>query len=93
MPIVWRASVARSMVWLSADARTAGEHEVGMVCIPNISPREQRKRLMSGVIQFVLGLVVLTVLLVRGANRWWRLPLFLVFGGAASGFFQWRDKT
>jgi hypothetical protein len=28
-----------------------------------------------------------------GVSRWWRLPLSFLFMGAASGFFQWRDKT
>jgi hypothetical protein len=71
----------------------ASGSETGMVCIPNISPREQRKRLAGGVSLFTISLVVLTVLVARGANRWWRLPLFLFFWGAATGFFQWRDKT
>ena len=39
------------------------------------------------------ALPVLAVLIAIGANRWWRLPLFLMFWGAAGGFFQWRDKT
>ncbi len=63
------------------------------VCIPNISPRERRKRLAGGVIMLVLGLAVLAVLMATGASRWWRLALFPLFAGAASGFFQWRDKT
>jgi hypothetical protein len=67
--------------------------EIGQVCIPNISPRERRSRLLGGVIQFAISLAVLTALMVRGVHRWWRLPLFLGFAGAASGFFQWRDKT
>lgn len=65
----------------------------GEVCIPNISPKERRKRLMSGLVMLVIGLAVLTVLLVTGISPWWRLILFLPFAGAASGFFQWRDKT
>lgn len=64
-----------------------------MVCIPNISRREQRKRLAGGAVQSVISLIVLTALIARGVNRWWRLPLFLGFWGAAAGFFQWRDKT
>jgi fatty acid desaturase len=63
------------------------------VCIANISPRERRKRLTSGVILFVVSLVVLLALVATGVDRWWRLPLFLLFWGAAVGFFQWRDKT
>jgi hypothetical protein len=63
------------------------------VCIPNISFDERRVRLIAGVVQFGVGLAILAVLIALGANRWWRLALFLPFGGAAAGFFQWRDKT
>lgn len=67
--------------------------EIGEVCISNISPVERRKRLLGGVIGFVIALVVLAVLIASGADRLWRLPLFLLFFGAANGYFQWRDKT
>lgn len=67
--------------------------EIGGVCISNISPAERRKRLLGSVIGFVIALVVLAVLLASGADRLWRLPLFLLFFGAANGYFQWRDKT
>ena len=70
-----------------------GDSESGEVCIPNISTRERRKRLTGGVIMFVISLAVLTALTAGGASRWWRLALFPLFAGAASGFFQWRDKT
>ena len=64
-----------------------------MECASNISPAEQRKRLASGVIGMALGLAILVVLLVVDADRLWRLALLPVFWGAASGYFQWRDKT
>jgi len=67
--------------------------ELGEVCISNISTAERRKRLLSGVIGFVIALVVLAVLIASGADHLWRLPLFLLFFGAANGYFQWRDKT
>ncbi len=63
------------------------------VCIPNINKQERRKRLLFGVIAFVISLAVLAALILAGADRLWRLPLFLLFWGAAIGFFQWRDKT
>ena len=66
---------------------------IGAICIPNISARERQKRLMSGGVQAVFAFVVLAVLLARGANRAWRLALFPIFGGAASGYFQWQDRT
>ncbi len=77
----------------AAGPTPTGGSEAGEVCIPNISRRERRKRLIAGVIQFAIGLAVLAVLIALGANRWWRLPLFLMFWGAAGRFFQWRDKT
>ena len=67
--------------------------ETGEVCIPNISTKERQKRLLSGVIMLVPSLVVLAVLIATGVSPWWRLALFPLFAGAASGFFQWRDKT
>ena len=66
---------------------------MSMVCIPNISPRERRRRLAGGIVSFVVSLAILAALVARGANRWWRLPLALLFWSAAGGFFQWRDKT
>ncbi len=65
----------------------------GEVCIPNISVRERRKRLASGVIIFIITLAILAVLMAIGASRWWRLALLPLLAGAASGFFQWRAKT
>jgi fatty acid desaturase len=64
-----------------------------LVCIANISPQERRKRLIAGAIQFAAAIAILAALIVTGVDRWWRLPLFLLFAGAAAGFFQWRDKT
>ena len=63
------------------------------VCIPNISTAERRKRLMFGVVTFAISLAILGALMAAGVSRWWRLPLFLLFMGAASGYFQWSDKT
>ena len=69
------------------------EEGIGEDCIANIGPRERRKRLIGGVVQFVLTAGILAALIATGADRLWRLPLLLLFWGAASGFFQWRDKT
>lgn len=63
------------------------------LCIPNISPRERLKRLIGGVIPFVIALAILAWLIAAHAGRLWRLPLVVLFVPAASGFFQWRDKT
>jgi hypothetical protein len=88
MSIIRYGSVSNGALSLSA-----GPSEPFEVCIPNINRSEQRKRLAGGAIQLAIGLGVLAGLVARGANRWWRLPLSLMFYGAGSGFFQWRDKT
>jgi hypothetical protein len=67
--------------------------EANDVCIPNISPVERRKRLLSGVVIFLAALIITGILMVIGASRWWRIALLPLFMGATSGFFQWRDKT
>jgi hypothetical protein len=77
-----------------AGSNPTGHHaQTNKICIPNISLRERRKRLAGGAVAFIVSLAVLIVLLTTGADRWWRLMLFPLFAGAASGFFQWRDKT
>jgi hypothetical protein len=70
-----------------------GGSETDETCIPNINPREGRKRLAGGIILFVMSLAVLAALITFGAERGWRLVLLPLFWGAAAGFFQWRDKT
>ncbi|MGB8648464.1 MAG: hypothetical protein WCF84_24725 [Anaerolineae bacterium] len=65
----------------------------GTLCIANISPRERRRRLIAGVVPFVIALAILGTLMAFGVNRLWRLPLLLLFLAATIGFFQWRDKT
>ncbi len=63
------------------------------VCIPNISTLERRRRLIAGVVSLAIGLAILAPLMAFGVDRWWRLPLLLVFYAAAVGYFQWRDRT
>ncbi len=76
------------------DIGDAGPDDAsGDVCIPNISPAERRKRLRMGVVMITMSLVILAALVTTGASRWWRLPLLLLFAAAATGYFQWRDKT
>jgi hypothetical protein len=69
------------------------DHEVGEVCIPNISPAERQKRLSFGIRQFITTLVILAVMIVLGLNHFWRLPLLFLFWAAGTGFFQAFDKT
>jgi hypothetical protein len=69
------------------------DEEVEEVCIANISPLEQQKRLRFGIRQFVTTLVILGILLALDVNPLWRLPLLFMFWAAAVGYFQARDKT
>jgi predicted CDP-diglyceride synthetase/phosphatidate cytidylyltransferase len=78
---------------MDAPMPDSPEPNQGERCIANISPRERLKRLIGGVIPFVIALAILAWLISINANRLWRLPLFILFTGAGSGFFQWRDKT
>ena len=93
MPTVWQASVTGSGSSQDAGHPPTGDSEAGGICIPNISPRERRRRLVGGVIMFVISLAILAVLMATGVDRWWRLALLPLFWGTAVGFFQWRDKT
>ena len=94
MSTVWQATVLGSGSSQDAGQTPAGSSEIGEeVCVPNISLGERRKRLAGGAIMFVISLAVLAALISAGADRGWRLTLLLFFWGAASGFFQWREKT
>ncbi len=61
--------------------------------IKNIGPEGQRMRLRYGLIALGLGLVAGVVLVISGANRWWRLVLFLPFWQGGIGIFQALNKT
>ncbi len=63
------------------------------VCIPNINRAERVKRLRFGLITAAVSLGILAVLMIFHVDRWWRLALFPLFAGAATGYFQWRDRT
>ena len=63
------------------------------VCIPNIGPKERRRRLRGGVIGLVVAAIVAIVLFATGADRAWRLIMFPLLYGGLSGVFQWREKT
>jgi hypothetical protein len=70
-----------------------GGEAPGRVCIPNINAEERRKRLIPGIIGMVLTLVILGVMMTTGIDRLWRIVLFFLFAGSASGYFQARDYT
>lgn len=62
-------------------------------CIANIGGAERSRRLRFGIITFLFASVILLVLVLTGQDRWFRLPLGLLFAAAAGGYFQWADKT
>jgi len=69
------------------------KEETGEVCIANIDTAGRRQRLTFGIIQFGLAIVILTALILAGANHLWRLPLFILFASGMVGYYQWHDKT
>jgi hypothetical protein len=78
---------------MSSTAQSGDDPRSQVICIANISPRERRKRLVAGIVQLVITLAILSALVAAGVDRLWRLPLVLLFWGAAIGYFQWRDQT
>ncbi len=76
-------------------ASPPGDNKQGSreVCIANISRPERTKRLIGGVIPFLIALAIQAWLMSIGADRLWRLLLFFLFVAAGSGVFQWLDKT
>ena len=69
------------------------DEEVGEVCIPNISPKERRKRVRFAGRQLVTAFVVLCVLVWLDVSPLWRLPLFFMFSAATTSYIQALDKT
>ena len=72
---------------------SAEEDDNYEVCIANISPKEREKRLRFSIQELTVTLIVLALLMVTGADKLWRLPLFVMFSAAAVTYFQARDKT
>ena len=66
---------------------------LGDVCIPNISPKERRKRVQFAIWYFLFTLVVLGALLAFDVNPLWRLLLFFMFSASSTSYVQALDKT
>jgi hypothetical protein len=62
-------------------------------CIPNIGPRERRRRLLGGFAFLLVAAFVGATLVWFEAPRPWRLLVFLPAWAAALGFFQVSAKT
>lgn len=67
--------------------------ESGEACIANIGFKERRKRMRFGVAVLVACAVIAVLLVGIGAQRLWRIGLFLPFWAGALGVFQAREKT
>jgi hypothetical protein len=63
------------------------------VCIPNIGPRERRRRLIGGIALLVVATAVGVSLIWFNAPRPWRLLVFLPTWAGALGVFQVTAKT
>jgi hypothetical protein len=62
-------------------------------CIPNIGPRERRRRLMVGIAMFAIVVLVAAGVTLADAPRAWRLFVLFPAWVGAIGVFQAREKT
>ena len=62
-------------------------------CVPNIGPRERRRRVQGGIIMLGATVALAGVLLGSGAPRVWRTLILLPAAGAFLGFFQANAQT
>ena len=61
--------------------------------VPNIGPRECRKRHLFGLGMLVVAVAMGGALITAGIPRWWRFALVVPFWLAALGVFQARGMT
>jgi hypothetical protein len=62
-------------------------------CIPNIGPRERRRRLVVGIVMFAIALIVAGGLVLAGAPRAWRLFVLFPAWVGSIGVCQAKEKT
>jgi hypothetical protein len=62
-------------------------------CIPNIGPRERRRRLIIGIAMFAIAAAVATMLIVSDAPKVWRVFVLLPSWVGALGVVQVKEKT
>ncbi len=63
------------------------------VCIPNIGPRERRRRLMVGIAMFAIVVLLTAGLVLADAPRAWRLFVLFPAWLGSIGVFQAKEKT
>ena len=61
--------------------------------LPNIGPRERRRRLAVGVVSLLMAAFLLAALVLGGAPRGWRLLIAIPVWMGALGVLQHREKT
>ena len=91
-----RTMLARNVFYFAGSNFNPSSHEdkeIGEVCIPNISPKERKKRAQFAIRYFLFTLAVLGVLIAFDVNPFWRLPLFFMFSAATTSYIQALDKT
>jgi len=62
-------------------------------CLPNIGPRQRRRRLVVGVLGALAAVAALTALLATETPRLARLLAVLPFWAGALGFLQYHERT
>jgi len=62
-------------------------------CIPNIGPRERRRRLMVGITMFAIVVLIVVGLALADAPRAWRLFVLFPAWVGSIGVFQAKEKT
>jgi len=65
------------------------EYQPG-VC--NIGPAQQRRRLLLGVVSFLLSIGLVAAVVAVGWPRWTLLAAVFPLYGAAMGYFQYRER-
>lgn len=64
-----------------------------LACVPNLGPREQRKRLTFGIPALGASVLVAVMLVLAHVGPEWKILLSVPFFLGALGVFQARDKT
>jgi len=59
----------------------------------NIGRNERWKRMQFGIMMIVIAVVILALLFMIGANRWFRLVIAIPLWFGGLGVFQSREKT
>jgi hypothetical protein len=67
--------------------------DMSNTCIPNIGPRERRRRFVVGVVMFAIALVLTIGLMAAGAPRPWRLFVLFPAWVGSIGVCQAKEKT